>query len=284
MEIKTIAVLGAGQMGSGIAQIAATSGYKVIMRDIKQEFCDKGVNTIKTGLDKQVKKGKTTQEAEDAILANISTCVDLKDVAPADFVIEAVPEILSLKQDTFKQLGEICRPDAILVSNTSSLSITEITGGCKNPERCMGMHFFSPVYAMKLVEMIRANATSDATVEVVREVSKKMGKTPVLCQKDTPGFIVNRCLFAFMLEAVHEYEDGVATVEDIDTAIKLGLNHPMGPFEMMDLSGLDTFPHVTERLQQLPVTTWETPKSVQQKIDEGKYGRKSGEGWYVYNK
>jgi 3-hydroxybutyryl-CoA dehydrogenase len=283
MAIKTIAVLGAGQMGAGIAQIAATNGFKVIMRDIKQEFCDKGVNTIKAGLDKQVAKGKTTQEAADAILANITTTVELEGVAPADFVIEAVPEILSLKQDTFKQLGEICREDAILCTNTSSMSITEITKLCKKPERCMGMHFFSPVYAMKLVEMIRSNVTSDATVAAVREVSEKMGKVPVLCQTDTPGFIVNRCLFAFMLEAVHEYEDGVATIDDIDTAIKLGLNHPMGPFEMMDLSGLDTFPHVTEILESLPVTSWKCPDSVQKKIAEGKFGRKSGEGWHKYN-
>ena len=209
--------------------------------------------------------------------------MELEGVAPADFVIEAVPEIMSLKQDTFRQLGEICRPDAILVTNTSSMSITEITGGCKNPERCMGMHFFSPVYAMKLVEMIRAEATSDETVAAVREVSEKMKKVPVLCQTDTPGFIVNRCLFAFMLEAIHEYEDGVATIDDIDTAIKLGLNHPMGPFEMMDLSGLDTFPHVTEILEKLPVTSWACPKSVQDKIAEGKFGRKSGEGWHKYN-
>lgn len=282
MEIKVIGVLGAGQMGAGIAQIAAANGFRVIMRDIKQEFCDKGLNTIKSGLERQIAKGKSTQEAADAIMANISTAVELEGVAPADFVIEAVPEIMELKQDTFRQLGEICRPDAILVTNTSSMSITEITKLCKNPERCMGMHFFSPVYAMKLVEMIRSDLTADSTVETVRAVSEQMKKVPVLCRTDTPGFIVNRCLFAFMLEAVHCYEDGVASVEDIDTAIKLGLNHPLGPFEMMDLSGLDTFPHVTEILEKLPVTPWSAPQSLLKLVNEGKYGRKSGEGWHKY--
>lgn len=282
MEIKVIGVLGAGQMGTGIAQIAAANGFKVIMRDIKQEFCDKGLGTIKSGLERQIAKCKTTQEAADAIMANISTAVELEVVASADFVIEAVPEIMGLKQDTFKQLGEICRPDAILVTNTSSMSITEITKYCKNPERCMGMHFFSPVYAMKLVEMIRSDVTAAETVEAVRAVTVQMKKVPVLCRTDTPGFIVNRCLFAFMLEAVHCYEDGVASVEDIDTAIKLGLNHPLGPFEMMDLSGLDTFPHVTEILEKLPVTGWAAPKSLLKLVEEGKYGRKSGEGWHKY--
>ena len=283
MAVNTIGVLGAGQMGAGIAQIAATNGFKVVMRDIKQEFCDKGLNTIKSGLDRQVAKGKTTQEAADAIMANITTTVELEGVKDCDFVIEAVPEILSLKQDTFKALGEICREDAILVTNTSSMSVTAITSTCKNPGRCMGMHFFSPVYAMKLVEMIKGDNTDDATVDAVRAVAEQMKKIPVLCQTDTPGFIVNRCLFAFMLEAVHCYEDGVATVDDIDTAIKFGLNHPMGPFEMMDLSGLDTFPHVTETLESLPITEWGCPASVKKLIEEGKYGRKSGEGWHKYN-
>ncbi len=283
MAIKTIAVLGAGQMGRGIAQIAAFKGYKVILRDIKQEFCDNGVNLIKDGLEKRIAKGKSTQEELDTVLGNITTTVDMAGIKDADFVIEAAPEILSLKQSTFKELGEICRPDAVLCTNTSSMSITEITKECKKPERCMGMHFFFPVTAMKLVEMIRSNYTSDATVEAVREVASGMGKTAVLCRTDTPGFIVNRCLFAFMLEAVHEYEDGVASIEDIDTAIKLGLNHPLGPFEMMDMSGLDTFPHVTETLEALPVTDWSAPKSLLKLVEEGKYGRKSGEGWHKYN-
>ena len=283
MEIKTIGVLGAGQMGSGIAQIAASKGYKVILRDIKQEFCDNALAKMRAGMEKRVAAGKATQESVEATMANITTTVELAGVKDCDMVIEAAPEILDLKRSTFKELGEICREDAILCTNTSSMSVTEIMSECKNPERCAGMHFFFPVMAMKLVEIIRGNKTADATVEAVKAVSAGMGKTAVECKTDTPGFIVNRCLFAFMLEAIHCYEEGVATVDDIDTAIKLGLNHPMGPFEMMDLSGLDTFPHVTETLEKLPVTTWKCPESVQKLVAEGKFGRKSGEGWHKYN-
>ncbi len=282
MAVKTIAVLGAGQMGSGIAQIAAKAGYKVILRDIKEEFCEKGIATISKNLEKQVAKGKSTQEEADAALANITTTTVLEGVADADLVIEAAPEILDLKHDTFVELGKICRPDAVLATNTSSMSITAITKDTEKPERCIGMHFFFPVQAMKLVEMIRSDYTNDATVDVIREVAKTLGKNAVLCQTDTPGFIVNRCLFAFMLEAVHCYEEGVASIEDIDTAIKFGLNHPLGPFEMMDMSGLDTFPHVTETLESLPITTWACPESVKKLIEAGKYGRKNGEGWYKY--
>ena len=283
MAIKTIGVLGAGQMGSGIAQIAASKGYKVILRDIKQEFCDGALTKMRTGLEKRVAAGKTTQEAVEATMANISTTVELAGVKDCDMIIEAAPEILDLKRSTFKELGEIVREDCILCTNTSSMSITEIMSECKNPERCAGMHFFFPVMAMKLVEVIRGQKTADATVAAVYEVAAGMGKTAVECKTDTPGFIVNRCLFAFMLEAVHCYEEGVASVKDIDTAIKLGLNHPMGPFEMMDMSGLDTFPHVTETLESLPVTTWKCPEAVKKLVADGKFGRKSGEGWYKYN-
>ena len=282
MSIKTIGVLGAGQMGSGIAQIAASKGYKVVLRDIKQEFCDGALTKMRAGLEKRVAAGKTTQEAVEATMGNISTTVDLSGVKDCDMVIEAAPEILDLKRSTFAELGEIVRDDCILCTNTSSMSITEIMSQCKNPERCAGMHFFFPVMAMKLVEVIRGQKTADATVAAVYEVAQGMGKTAVECKTDTPGFIVNRCLFAFMLEAIHCYEEGVASVADIDTAIKLGLNHPMGPFEMMDMSGLDTFPHVTETLESLPVTTWKCPEAVKKLVAEGKFGRKSGEGWHKY--
>ena len=282
MAIKTIGVLGAGQMGSGIAQIAASKGYKVILRDIKQEFCDNGMAKMKAGIEKRIAKGKATQEDLDTVLGNITTTVELADLKDCDMVIEAAVEILDVKQGIFEELGKICRPDCIMCTNTSSMSITKIMEKCKNPERCAGMHFFFPVAAMKLVEVIRGAKTADATVKAVYEVAAGMGKTAVECKTDTPGFIVNRCLFAFMLEAIHCYEEGVATTQDIDTAIKLGLNHPMGPFEMMDMSGLDTFPHVTETLEALPVTTWKCPESVQKLVDAGKFGRKNGHGWYDY--
>ena len=282
MEIRKIGVLGAGQMGAGIAQIAAAKGYTVVLRDIKQEFCDSALGKIKAGLDKRVAQGKETQFSVNATLGNLSTTVSLETLSDCDMVIEAVPEILELKKSTFGALGKICRSDAILCTNTSSMSVTEITAECAHPERCAGMHFFFPVVAMRLVEIIRGEKTSDLTVDAVKSVSTGMGKTPVLCRLDTPGFIVNRCLFAFMLEAIHCYEDGIASVEDIDTAVKLGLNHPLGPFEMMDMSGLDTFPHVCETLQSLPATDWSTPDSVKKLLADGRLGRKSGRGWHDY--
>ena len=282
MEIKKIGILGAGQMGAGIAQIAAANGYKVVLCDIKPEYCNNAVKKISAGLDKRVAQGKETQAFADATIQNITTTVDLGGLADCGMVIEAIPEILDLKRSTFKELGAVCGSGTILCSNTSSMSITEIMSECANPGRCAGMHFFFPVMAMRLVEIICGDKTSEATVETIRAVAANMGKIPVLCRRDTPGFIVNRCLFAFMLEAIHCYEDGIASVEDIDSAIKYGLNHPLGPFEMMDLSGLDTFPHVCQSLQALPVTDWSAPESVKRLISEGGLGRKSGRGWYNY--
>ena len=284
MEIRRLGVLGAGQMGAGIAQIAASKGYAVALYDISAELSDGAVLKIKSGLDKRVSQGKETRESADMTVANITATARIEDMADCDIVIEAIPEILELKRKVFSELGRVCRSDAVLCTNTSSMSVTKITEECANPERCAGMHFFFPVTAMRLVEIIRGERTSDAAVEAVKALAEGMGKTPVLCKTDTPGFIVNRCLFAFMLEAVRCYEDGVASIEDIDIAMKLGLNHPLGPFELMDLSGLDTFPHVCDTLQALPVTDWSTPEAVNRKIADGKVGRKCGSGWYEYEK
>lgn len=284
MAIKTIAVLGQGQMGSGITQHAASKGYEVLLYGRNPEKVAKAVEKIEKSYGRNVEKGRMTEEDKAAAMKNIKTTSDLNDVANYDIVIEAISEDLELKKDFFKKLDEICRPDTILATNTSSMSITEIATAVKDPSRFIGMHFFSPVPVMKLVEIIMGAKTSEATYDAVKELCDGLKKVSVKVCKDTPGFIVNRCLFAFMLEAIHVYEDGVASIDDIDLAIKNGLNHPMGPFEMMDLSGLDTFPAVCETLSSLPVTDWHTPESAKKLIAEGKYGQKTGEGWHVYKK
>ena len=284
MSIKKIAVLGQGQMGSGIVQHAASKGYEVLLYGRNPEKVAAAVAKIEKAYGRNVEKGRMTEEAKAAAVANIKTTSTLEDVADSDIVIEAISEDPALKKDFFTKLDAICKPDAILATNTSSISITEISTAVKDPSRFIGMHFFSPVPVMKLVEIILGQGTSEETYAAVKELCDGLGKISVKVCKDTPGFIVNRCLFAFMLEAIHVYEDGVASTTDIDLAIKNGLNHPMGPFQMMDLSGLDTFPAVCESLSALDVTTWAAPKSVLEKISEGKFGQKSGEGWYVYNK
>jgi len=282
MEIRKIGVIGAGQMGAGIAQIAAYNDYTVILRDIEKEYCDGAVEKIRQSLEKRVSQCKETQDNVDKTLSNISVTTALKDLSDCDMVIEAIPEILALKQSAFSELSRVCRSDTILCTNTSSISVTDIMSDCINPERCAGMHFFFPVTVMRLVEIIRGEKTSDETLDIIKTAAVGIGKTPVLSRLDLPGFIVNRCLFAFMLEAIRCYEAGVASIEDIDTAMKLGLNHPLGPFEMMDMSGLDTFPHVCQSLMSLPVTDWSTPDSVTRLVDAGRLGRKSGHGWYDY--
>ena len=282
MNVKIIGVIGAGQMGAGIAQIAAGNGYSVILRDIKKEFCTRAIDKMRAGLEKRLSIGKITQDDIDRTIDNISCTTEMSDLCGCDLVIEAAPEVLELKQEIFKDLSRICRPNTIFCTNTSSMSVEEIMSHCQNKERCIGMHFFFPVTIMKLVELIRCSETSDATVSVVSETAAGMKKTAVECRMDRPGFIVNRCLFAFMLEAIRCYTDGIATPEDIDTAMKLGLNHPMGPFEMMDLSGLDTFTHVCDSLEGLEVTGWSCPDVIEDMVKAGRFGRKAGSGWYEY--
>lgn len=283
-KIQTAAVVGAGQMGTGIAQALALAGYQVLVHDSAAGAWERCRAQLQAGLDRLTEKGKLSGQQRDGALASLRFAADLSDLAEADLVIEAVPEDLALKQSIFRTLGQVCRPEALLCTNTSSIPIRAVTAQCAGPERCAGMHFFFPVHATRLVEVVRAEQTSSETVAAVKEAARTMGKVAVECRTDTPGFIVNRCLFAFLLEAVREYEEGVASFEDIDQAIKLGLNHPMGPFELMDLSGLDTFPHVTETLEALSPTPWTCPPSVLARIDAGKLGRKSSEGWYVYGK
>ncbi len=286
MEIKKIGVIGAGSMGNGIAQVAAQAGYEVMMRDIEDRFVQNGLKAIEKFLAKSVEKGKMAEGQKNEIFGRITGTTRLEDLKEADFVIEAVFEDLSLKRDVFKQLDELTKPHAILTTNTSSMSVTEIAMATKRPDKVAGMHFFNPAPLMKLVEVIRAYHTNDETVRIVMEMARKMGKEPVEVKKDSPGFIVNRLMIPHLIEAVRMAEEGVATIEDIDKAVKLGLNYPMGPFELMDLTGIDIAHHVTEYLynELSKESKWSIPVQMKSMIRAGKLGRKTGGGWYKYEK
>jgi len=284
MDVKIVGVLGAGTMGNGIAQVAAQAGYQVVMRDIEDRFVDNGLKAIEKFLLKSVEKGKMTEEQKKGVTGRIKGTTRMEDLKNADLVIEAVFEDLAVKKDLFKQLDELTRKDAILTSNTSSMSITEIAVATKRPEKVAGMHFFNPAPLMRLVEVIRGFHTSDETVRTVMEITRKMGKEPVEVKKDTPGFIVNRLMIPHFIEAIRMLEEGVATAEDIDKAIKLGLNYPMGPFELMDLTGIDIAHHVTEYFYKElnKENKWSIPPLMKTMLRAGRLGRKTGGGWYKY--
>ncbi len=284
MEIKVIGVLGAGSMGNGIAQVAAQSGYQVIMRDIEDRFVQSGLNAIGKFLTKSVEKGKMTEDQKKEVLSRIKGTTKMEDLKDADFIIEAIFEDLELKKNVFRQLDELTRSQVILTTNTSSMSVTEIAMATKRPEKVAGMHFFNPAPLMRLVEVIRGYHTNDETVHIVMEMAKKLGKEPVEVKKDTPGFIVNRLMMPHMIEAIRMAEEGVASIEDIDKAVKLGLNYPMGPFELMDLTGVDIALHVTEYLYKElnKENKWSVPTLLRSMIRAGKLGRKTGAGWYKY--
>ena len=284
MDIKVIGVLGAGTMGNGIAQVAAQAGYQVIMRDIEDRFVENGLKAIEKFLSKSVEKGKMTEEQKKGVTGRIKGTTRMEDLKNVDLVIEAVFEDLGIKKDLFKQLDELTRKEVILTSNTSSMSITEIAVATRRPEKVAGMHFFNPAPLMKLVEVIRGFHTNDETVRAVMEVTKKMGKEPVEVKKDTPGFIVNRLMIPHFVEAIRMLEEGIATAEDIDKAIKLGLNYPMGPFELMDLTGIDIAHHVTEYFYKElnKESKWSVPPLMKSMVRAGRLGRKTGGGWYKY--
>ena len=282
MDIKKIAVLGAGQMGNGITQVAACAGYQVVMIDIKQEFVDKGVATIEKSLSKLVSKERMTQQEADDARARISTSVDRSACHDVDLAIEAVPEILELKLSIFAELDEICKPECILASNTSSISITEIAGATKRPEKVIGMHFMNPVPIMKLVEIINGKLTSDDTNSAVISAAEKMGKTALSCN-DAPGFVSNRILCPMLNEAILTLQEGVAKPEAIDGIMKLGMNHPIGPLALSDLIGLDTVLHIMNVLHEgLGDDKYAPAPLLIDMVNQGKLGRKSGEGFYQY--
>jgi 3-hydroxybutyryl-CoA dehydrogenase len=286
MEIKKIGVVGAGTMGNGIAQIAALIGCEVIMRDVEERFVQNGLKNIDRFLSKSVEKGKMTEDQKQGALGRIKGTTSLADLAEVDFVIEAVIEDMNLKRSVFKDLDGICRADVILATNTSSMSITEIAVATQRPEKVVGMHFFNPVPLMRLVEVIRGFHTNDEAVQVTTDLAKKMGKETVEVKIDSPGFIVNRIMIPHLLEAINMVQEGVATKEDVDKAVKLGLNYPMGPFELMDLTGVDIAKFVADYFYQElnKESKWVAPTLLKNMIRAGRLGRKTGAGWYDYKK
>ena len=282
MEVKKIAVLGAGLMGHGITQVAAQIGkYEVNMRDIEQKFIDNGMNMIRTSLQKFLSKGQITEQQMNEILARIHSTLDLKEaVSNADLIIEAVPENVELKKAMFHEVDNYAPPHAIIASNTSSVSITELASATKRPEQVAGMHFFNPPQLMKLIEIIKGAKTSDETIQTIIDVAQKMEKETVLVKKDSPGFIVNRILIPALNEAVALYWEGVADRDDIDKAIKLGLNWPMGPLMLLDYIGADTTLAIAEVLQKELSEKFHPHPELKQMVKAQLLGRKTGKGFY----
>jgi 3-hydroxybutyryl-CoA dehydrogenase len=281
--IQTIGVLGAGQMGAGIAQVAAQTGYTVLLADVSQERADAGKAGIVKQLGRLVEKAKLTSEARDEIAARITAVVGAAGLSPADLLIEAATENIDLKKKLFRELDQAARPGAILASNTSSISITLLAAATSRPDRVIGMHFMNPVPLMKLVEIIRGLQTSDEVYETTVAMARQLGKTTIT-SKDCPGFLVNRILIPLINEAGFALQEGLGTAEDIDTGAKLGLNHPMGPLELADLIGLDTCLAIADVLhRELGDDKYRAPNILRMHVAAGWHGRKTGRGFYSYS-
>jgi 3-hydroxybutyryl-CoA dehydrogenase len=282
MSMHTIGVLGCGLMGAGIAQVSAAAGYRTLVLEVEQGRLDKGLARIRRMLDQGIEKGKVTAEAREATLAHLAGTTNLADLAPCAFVIEAIVENLDAKREVFQQLEGVVGPATIFASNTSSLCITELAAATRRPDRFVGLHFFNPVPLMKLVEVIRALTTSDATCAAATELARALGKEPIAAP-DRPGFIVNRLLVPYLLDAVRAYENGLGTVEDIDKGMTLGCGHPMGPFTLLDFVGLDTTYYIANIMfDEFREPAYAPPPLLKRMVAAGWLGRKSGRGFYSY--
>jgi 3-hydroxybutyryl-CoA dehydrogenase len=282
-EIVKVGVLGAGLMGSGIAEVVAKSGYTTVVREVNEELVGKGRKKIEGSVGKAVEKGKLEPGARDALVGRLSYTTSLEDLADCDLVVEAIVESLETKRETYAILDRACKESAIFCSNTSSLTIAELAAATKRPDRFAGLHFFNPVPVMKLVEVVRALATSDVTFEAAYAFARSLGKEPISC-RDNTGFVVNRLLVPYILDAIRAYEEGVGSLDDIDKGMRLGCAHPMGPFELLDYVGLDTTYAIAEIMfAEYREKRFAPPPLLKRMVLAGRYGRKTGRGFYEYD-